>query len=190
MAYFNQSSYLIRKKVFKIFGESFHIYDPGDRIVGYCKMKAFKLKEDIKMYTDESMSKCIFSIQARNIIDFSGIYDVFDEAGIMLGSFQRKGLKSLFKDEWLVLDTNDNEIGTITEDSTAMALFRRFGPLGPLFPQRYDCTVQGQGVCSFQQRFNPFIQKIEVNFMASSQMNPDFLMAGGALLSAIEGRQQ
>ena len=36
-------------EVLKIFGAAFHIYDPHGALVGYCKQKAFKLKEDIRM---------------------------------------------------------------------------------------------------------------------------------------------
>ncbi len=44
--------YTIRRKVLKIFGAAFHIYDPHGNLAGYCKQKAFKLKEDIRIYTD------------------------------------------------------------------------------------------------------------------------------------------
>lgn len=68
--------YTVRRKVFKFFGAAFHVYDPAGRIVGYCKQKAFKLREDIRIYTDESCTSELIVIKARSIIDFSSTYDV------------------------------------------------------------------------------------------------------------------
>lgn len=124
---YNYSEYIIRKKVFSIMGAKLHIYNSSEELVLYSQMKAFKLKEDIALYTDESMTKELLRIKARNVIDFSATYDVHDsETGEHLGSLRRKGLKSIVKDEWVLLDSKDTEIGLIKEDSTAMALLRRF----------------------------------------------------------------
>ena len=69
--------YLIRKKLLKILGEKFHIYsdDTQEELIGYSYQKALKLKEDIRVYTDESESEEIMKIKARNILDLTGGYD-------------------------------------------------------------------------------------------------------------------
>ena len=66
--------YLIRKKLLKILGEKFHIYsdDTQENLIGYSYQKALKLKEDIRVYTDESESEEIMKIKARNILDLTG----------------------------------------------------------------------------------------------------------------------
>ena len=46
---FELTNYMIRRKVFRIFGGAFHIYDPAGQVVGYSKQKAFKLREDIRL---------------------------------------------------------------------------------------------------------------------------------------------
>lgn len=38
-------------------GAKLHIYDNAEQLVLYSQMKAFKLKEDIALYTDESMQR-------------------------------------------------------------------------------------------------------------------------------------
>ena len=75
---FAQSRYVIRRKFFKIFGEAFHIYDEAGQVLFYTKMKAFKLKEDLRVFTGEDMQEQVLSIQARNILDISATYDVTD----------------------------------------------------------------------------------------------------------------
>ncbi|MCK5794540.1 MAG: hypothetical protein KAH12_07530, partial [Anaerolineales bacterium] len=133
---FNHESYLVRKKILTLAGAKFHIYDPQGKLVFFSKMKAFKLKEDIRLFTDEDMQTELLNIQARNIIDIAATYDVSDpESGDKVGALRRKGLKSILKDEWAILDVNDNEIGLIKEDSMFLALLRRF--LTNLIPQTY-----------------------------------------------------
>ena len=98
-------TYTIRRQVFRIFGAAFHIYGPAGPLAGYCKQKAFKLREDIRIYTDESCSTELIRIAARSILDFSTTYDILLGSGAVLGSIRRKGLKSSFvRDEWLIFD--------------------------------------------------------------------------------------
>jgi hypothetical protein len=183
-------SYLIRKKILTLFGASFHIYDPNDQLIGFCHQKAFKLKEDIRIYTDESKSQEFLNIQARHIIDFSAAYDVFDSAsGTLLGTWQRKGFSSIFRDHWLLFSPDGNQIGEIKEDSMGMALFRRF--LCTWIPQDYELTYLDQGtVATYKQHFNPFVFKLDVALAPNNTLSPMLILAGGILLAAIEGRQQ
>jgi uncharacterized protein YxjI len=188
---FGHSHYMIRRKVFTLFGGAFHIYDEAGNVAFYSKMKAFKLKEDLRVFTGEDMQQEVFSIKARNILDISATYDVTDSAsGQKVGALRRKGLKSILRDEWLILDVNDHEVGSIQEDSMMLALVRRF--LSNLVPQTFVGSVGGSPVFSFRQHFNPFIQKISLDFSADSSGRLDRRLgiAAAVLLCAIEGRQQ
>lgn len=188
---FNHSNYLIRKKVIKVFGDAFHIYDPQGELAFYVKQKAFKLKEDIRVFTSEQMTEEILVIKARSRIDFSATYDVFDSlSGESIGSFKRRGMKSLLKDEWVILDNQDREIGLITEDNMLLALVRRV--LLSIVPQSFEGTIGQHHVFTFKQRFNPFIQKIELDFSMDTNQILDRRLgiAASILLGAIEGKQQ
>ncbi|MBI5525897.1 MAG: hypothetical protein HY897_06140 [Deltaproteobacteria bacterium] len=122
---YKHKTYLIRKKFFKIFGGAFHIFDPTGGLAFYSKMKAFKLKEDFRLYSDTDMKEELLCIKARQVLDISATYDVTDpKTGDKLGALKRKGLKSLLRDEWSILDGNDHEVGTIKEDSWFLALLR------------------------------------------------------------------
>jgi len=185
---FGQASYQVRRKVFKIFGGSFDVYGPEGDLVLFASQRAFKLKEDIRLYGDKQKSQELLLIKARNIIDFSAAYDVDDPvSGKKLGAFKRKGWSSLVRDQWIVMDENDAEIGFIKEDSAAMALLRRFLPL---IPQKYHCEVNGAAVCTYRQNFNPFVYKLNVDFAeAGTATDRRLTIAGAVLLAAIEGKQ-
>ena len=182
--------YTIRKKVLKIIGASFHIYNPNGGLEFYVNQKGFKLKEDIRVFTGEDMTQELLSISARNILDISATYDVYETAtGSKIGALRRQGLKSIFKDEWLILDCNDNEVGNIKEDSMALALIRRF--LISIIPQTFIGTMQQKKVFEFRQQFNIFVQKIELDFSSDTEniLDRRLAIATAVLLCAIEGRQ-
>lgn len=188
---FAPTRFMIRRKFLKLFGGAFHIYDEAGRVAFYSRMKAFKLKEDLRLYTGEDMQHEVLSIRARSMLDFGATYDVVDSAsGEKVGALRRKALKSVLRDEWLLLDANDRELGTTREDSLLLALVRRL--LTNLVPQTFVGTVAQEPVFVFKQQFNPFVAKIDLDFSMDVQHRLDRRLgiAAAVLLCAIEGRQQ
>ncbi|WP_150267221.1 hypothetical protein [Paenibacillus tepidiphilus] len=187
---FGYTQYTIRKKVFSIMGARLHIYNNAEQLVGYSEMKAFKLKEDIALYSDENMQKELLRIKARKMIDFSATFDVWDsETGEHIGALRRKGLKSIVKDEWTILDRQDHELGAIKEDSTFMALLRR---VITLIPQQYNIVLRHQTIPAFRQNINPFVTKIIADFTEDrrGELDRRLGLAAGILLCAVEGKQE
>src|SRR5687767_730093 len=186
---FGHDRYTVRRKVFKLLGAAFHVYDAQQNLVLYSKQKAFKLKEDIRLYSDESMGTELISIAARSIIDFSAAYDVIDsQARQKVGALKRKGFSSMLRDEWVIMDARDNPIGTLREDSMTAALVRRFVEAAAFFfPQKFHAEVGGQTVCTFQQNFNPFVRKLEIDFSqdANCVLDRRLGIAAAVLLAAI-----
>ncbi len=159
-------------------------------MVLFSRQKAFKLREDIRVYTDETETEERLWIRARQIIDFSAAYDVVASGtGEMVGTLRRKGFSSLVRDSWEFLDGRGQPVGKIVEDSMVMALMRRM--LTDLIPQSFHATVGEQPVASYRQRFNPFVFKLEVQLApgAVGVIPKEMLLAAGILLTAIEARQ-
>jgi len=189
---FQYSTYLLRRKFFQLFGASFNIYGPDGELAFYSKQKAFKLKEDIRLYGDESAAEEVLTIKARSWLDFAAAYDVVDtQLGEKVGGLKRRGFKSLIRDEWTFMDADDNDIGLIQEESTLVGLVRRFVPYGHFIPQKFVGTVQGQPVGEFRQHFNPIVQKITLDFSmdTGNLLDRRLGLAAAILLCAIEGRQ-
>lgn len=185
------AQYTVRRKVLQLLGATFHIYDPNNQVVMYSKMKAFKLKEDIRLYTGEDMQAELMTIQARQILDISATYDVTDtQTGQKVGALKREGLKSMIKDEWTILDVNDAPIGKIKEESTWLALVRRL--LVNLIPQTYNVDIGGTPVATMKQNLNPFVTKITVDFTPDTGglLDRRLGIAAAVLMCAVEGKQQ
>jgi hypothetical protein len=183
-------TYLVRRKVFTLAGGAFHFYDGEGRLVLYSKLKAFKLKEDIRLFTGEDMREELLAIHARKVLDISATYDVTDSrTGERVGAIQRKGMRSLLRDEWVLRNAVDQEIGLVREDSMGLALLRRL--LTNLVPQRFDMQVMGQKVATVRQNFNPFVLKLTVDFTLdpTGLLDRRLGLAAVLLLCAVEGRQ-
>jgi len=186
---FELREYTIRRKVLKIFGASFHVYDPSGRVVAFSSQKAFKLKEDIRVFTDESKSTELLAVAARQVVDFSAAYDIVDSTeNVKVGAARRKGWSSLVRDSWEVLDAEDEPVATLKEDSTIMAMLRRV--LSNLIPQKFILkSVDGRELAELRVRFNPFIYRLDVS-VADPSLDPRLVLGAAVLLAAVEGRQQ
>src|SRR6266498_5528539 len=152
---FEFPNYLLKRQAIALTGK-FRLYDPSGRLVMFSEQKMFRLREDIRVYSDESKLQEVLMIKARQILDFSASYDVIDtEMNQKVGVLRRRGLRSLLRDEWEVLDANENVVGKLFEDSIPMALLRRF-LLGSWLPQNYDITFGDARVADLKQRFHLF----------------------------------
>jgi hypothetical protein len=186
------TEFTIRRKILTLFGAKFHVYNAEGRLLGFCKQKAFKLKEDIRFYTDETMREERLVISARSIIDFSAAYDVIDAQNQdPVGVLQRKGFESFFRDEWMVMDEEGGLVGVIREDNVWMAMLRRIEWLSMFFPESlYLTDASGVKIAEFRTHFNPFVHRMTVTVAPECPCNPLLVIAAGILLIAVEGRQK
>ncbi|MDX1957468.1 MAG: hypothetical protein SFU98_02790 [Leptospiraceae bacterium] len=193
MSALEENIYFAKMKFFKLFGNTIRIFDASEsKLLLYVKQKAFKLKEEIIIYSDEEQSKPVFKINARSIIDFGATYDITDaSSGARIGSLRRKGLMSTFVlDTWLILDANEKEIATIQEDSWIFALIRKY--LLSIVPQKFEIKMGEKLVGVVKQTWNPFLPQMRVDFSSDTSRALDRKLGLSAviLLQCIEGKQQ
>lgn len=181
---------VLRKQFFKLFGAAFHVYDEAGNLVFYSKQKAFRLKEDIRLYESEAMQRELLVIQARQVLDFAAAYDVWDPTRQeRVGALRRRGFHSFVQDKWVILDAQDREIGSVTEDSLLLGMIRRL--FLSLIPQTFRGEVGGIRVFSLRQHFNPIVLKLTLEFEdeAPALLDRRLGLAAAVLVAAIEGRQ-
>lgn len=102
----------------------FNITDKNGNYVAYVRQKMFKLKEDVIVFNDESKSQELFRIQANKWIDFNASYslnDLIDKKNF--GRLARKGMRSLWKSTYNILDSNDQPKFTVAEDNAWTKFF-------------------------------------------------------------------
>lgn len=187
---FEHRTYLLQRQVFALTGK-FRFFDPSGKLVLFSEQKMFRLREDIRVYADEGKQQEVLMVKARQIVDFAAAYDVVDSAtGGKVGALRRKGWNSIVRDEWEVLDAQDQPIGKLFEDSVGLALLRRL-LLGSLLPQNYDLTIGQTRAADLKQRFNLFRYELDLDLRMDTarQLDPRLGIAAAILLAAVEGRQ-
>ncbi len=189
---FQTDRFVARRKILTLAGATFHIFDEQEKVLAYSRQKAFRLKEDIRIYADEEKSQELLNIKADRVIDFSAAYTVIDATtNEQVGSLRRKGMSSILRDTWEILNVHGEPRGKILEDNATLALLRRVTELFSLiFPQAYRMEVDGVTVANVQQHRNPFVHKYSVTVEPEGDRLPrPLLVAAVILLLAIEGRQ-
>ena len=99
----------LRFKFFSLTSEIF-VTEPNGAVALYVKQKMFRLKEAITVFADPQQRQVRFTIQADRVIDFSAQYHFADAEGRTLGSVRRKGMRSLWKAHYEILDERMNRV--------------------------------------------------------------------------------
>ena len=165
------------------------MYDEEGREVLHSKQKAFKLREDFRVNSAESNQE-LLTIKTPQILDIGATYHVVDATtGEAVGALRRKGLKSIFKDEWIFLSSQGEEIGKMSEHSLFGAFMSRFIDL---VPQTYNVVLaDGRYEAQIRQHFNPFVLKYTMTIVDQNPgIDRRLLLSAGILLAGIERRQQ
>ncbi|HLU12033.1 MAG TPA: hypothetical protein VK003_20320 [Oceanobacillus sp.] len=92
--------------------------DAAGNEVFYVHQKTFKLKEDVRIYSDESKSREMYNIRADRIIDFSAKYHIYSsETGAAVGAIKHRGLRSIWNATYEIYDPNDQQSHLLKEDN-------------------------------------------------------------------------
>ena len=129
------------------------------------------------------MTTEMIKIKQEQILDFSGSYQVMDsQSGELLGILKRKGLKSMVKDEWIIMDRNRNEVGLIKERGGASWFIRRF--LFSALPYKYDILLQGQPVGTVVEKFQIIgdTYYLDLNQDPNQRLDRRLAMAAGLMM--------
>jgi hypothetical protein len=199
-----------RRKFFQLFSPTITVFTGGSNtVVGFIKMKAFAFRNDIRLYTDTSMTQEVVLIKARSFVRLNMAYDVTNsQTNQVLFTLQHRGLRSVFKrDHWDLFDAQGNKFGAVDETSGALAIARRWliivpyvGPYLELIldftPQTFDITdtrvpstkaIIGKIV----HRKNPFLVRMGLDTsMAQAAYDPHIGIAATTLLAVLDASKR
>jgi hypothetical protein len=134
--------------------------DGDEPIAGaaFVRQKRMAIKEDIRIFADESETDELFRIKARRVLELGGRYDVTTPDGARIGVLEKVFGRSLLRSTWRLLDADEQEVATAQERSMPMAVARRlvdFVPYGELvpIPYNFDILVDGARVGGMTRKF-------------------------------------
>ena len=80
------------------------VTDSTGNLVFYVKQKVFKLKESVTIFADVNQTMPLYTLNADRVIDFSASYHFADNKGTPVGTVRRKGMRSLWKARYEILN--------------------------------------------------------------------------------------
>src|SRR4051812_48098051 len=103
----NQSHYLIKRKFWSFFERVFRVWTADGQLIMYIEHPLLKLREEFMVYGDEAKTQPLLRVKSAQVIAINFNYEVSDATtGALFGTVQKKGLKSILRDKFILLDQN------------------------------------------------------------------------------------
>lgn len=181
----SQSRYRIKRKFWSIFERTFRVFTHDGQLIMLVKHPIFRFREEFTVYEDEGQTRPVLFMKSRQIIAINFSYDIREsKTGELFGTVQNRGLRSLIRDKFLILDKEGAQMGEMKEEGAS--LLRRFIPL---LTSRHSITMNGSLAGSVRQIFRFFTKEFEV-VLSPSQVDPRFVLACALLALMSEARRE
>ncbi|WP_420456871.1 hypothetical protein [Rubrivirga sp.] len=92
------------------------VTDADGAPVLFVHQKAFKLKEAVTVYRDETKQTALYTIAADRVLDFNAVYRIRDGLGREVGALARRGRRSLWRARYDILDVEGRAVFRVHED--------------------------------------------------------------------------
>jgi uncharacterized protein YxjI len=110
-----------------------YVRDSTGTVRMYVKQKLMKLKEQVVVFASESMTQELYHIRANKVIDWSAQYNFTTPDGTAIGAVRRKGMRSLWKAHYEIMNGDQLAFNLREENPWAKvgdALFSEIPVLG------------------------------------------------------------
>lgn len=180
-----QSHYIIKRKFWSFFERIFRVWTGDGQLIMYIKHPILKLREEFMVYADEAQTRPLLRVKSKQVIAINFSYEITDaNTGQLYGAVQKKGLKSILRDKFILLDPNGNEFGYAEEQGASV--LRRFFPW---LTSKHAIFANGQQVAFIRQKFRFFTKEFMVD-LQPSQLDPKFVLAVALLALIAEARRE
>jgi uncharacterized protein YxjI len=180
-----QTRYIIKRNFWSFFERVFRILTPDGQVIMFVKHPLLRLREEFLVFADEAQTRPLLKIKSKQMIAINFAFDVTDAAtDLVMGTVQKRGLKSIVRDKFLILDPAGTEVGYMEEQGASIA--RRFIPL---LTSKHAIFIGGQQVAFIRQKFRFFTKEFEVE-MTPGATDPRFVLACALLALIAEARRE
>ncbi|AGP40880.1 hypothetical protein BE04_47340, partial [Sorangium cellulosum] len=171
---FAHPTYTIKRPFWSLLGRKFHVYAPDGTLVCFVKHPLLKLRQEFTLFADESESQPLLTIRSRQVVALNRCLDVLDaRTGERVGTIRSRGLKSIVRDTWDILDPADQPVGLMQEDGAAL-LRRMF----PLLVGKWHIELHQQEVAKVTQVFRFFVKEFTLDLsMNQGRIDARFAIA-------------
>jgi hypothetical protein len=181
---FSHRRYVIKRPFFTLFGRTFRVFDPSGNLA--LKVRhPMRWRDAVKFYADEAETQPLLFVESRTVFALNRSYDIQGAGGEFLGTLRSRGLKSIVRDVWDLLDASEQPIGLLQEDGAS--LLRRFFPW---LTGKWHMELGGATVAKLNQVFRFFTKEFVLELPGG--IDPRLAMAGAllALMNEINREQR
>jgi len=180
-----QRHYIIKRKFWSFFERIFRVWTGDGQLIMYIKHPILRLREEFMVYEDEAQTRPLLRVKSQQVIAINFAYEISDaRTGHLFGTVQKRGLRSIVRDKFILLDAAGNEIGYAEEQGAS--ILRRFFPW---LTSKHAIFANGQQVAFIRQVFRFFTKEFTVD-LQPSELDPKFVLAVALLALIAEARRE
>jgi hypothetical protein len=170
---FSHASYTLVRPLFS-WRRIYRVFAPDGSLAGFVEQPWFRLRTELTLYSDESQTDPILVIKNRRFAAVNMEHDLFDaQTGVRLGVVRTRGLRSLFRDTWDILDRDERPAGMMIEDGAYF--WRR---ILKFIPGRHRIELGGREVARITQVFHFFRREFDLDILqVEDPIEPRFAIA-------------
>jgi len=170
---FAHNSYTLVRPVFS-WGRVYRVFAPDGSLSAFVRHPWFRLRTELTVYADEEELDPLLVIKNRRFAALNMEHDLFDaKTGVRLGVLRNRGLRSIFRDAWDILDADERPAGEMIEEGPAFLrrIFR-------FIPGRHRIDLGGRTVARVHQVFAFFRREFELDLLQlDDPIEPRFAIA-------------
>ena len=173
LAAFSHTSYTIIRPLFS-WRRIYRVFAPDGTLAAFVEQPWFRWRTELTLYGDLDQTQPILIIKNRRLAAVNMEHDLFDaQTGQRLGVIRTRGLRSLFRDTWDILDADERPAGLMIEDGAYF--WRR---ILKLIPGRHRIELGGRVVAHITQVFHLFRREFELDILRQDDpIEPRFAIA-------------
>jgi hypothetical protein len=177
---FGHKMYSIRRPFWSWTGRVFHVHSPTGRRVMVVKHPFWRMREELVVYSDDE-STPLLRLHETKIVARDVRFDVNDGAtGALVGSIVSRGIRSVARDAWDVLDAKGQKRGMMQE--RGRPILRR---LVPLLRGHYFIEIDGEEAARVVQMGGMFSKEYVLDLTTAVSSIDPRLAIGCALLALL-----
>jgi hypothetical protein len=174
---FAHHSYTLVRPLFS-WGRVFRVFAPDGSLAAFVRQPWFRLRTELVVFGDEEELDPILVIKNRRFAVLNMEHDLFDaKSSARLGVVRDRGLRSIFRDAWDILDADERVAGEMIEEGPAFwrRLFR-------FIPGRHRIDLGGRTVARVHQVFHFFRREFVLDLLqVDDPIEPRFAIACGLI---------
>lgn len=170
---FAHASYTLIRPLFS-WRRVYRVYGADGKLSAFVEQPWFRLRTELTLYADETQTQPILVIRNRRFAAVNMEHDLFDaRTGVRLGVVRTRGMRSLFRDTWDILDADERPAGMMIEDGAYF--WRR---ILKILPGRHRIELGGREVARITQVFHFFQREFELDLVqVDDPIEPRFAIA-------------